>query len=167
MDKDAARILITTYYNLQKQRIRIGNQLFALSQNSKQSMMLEAMHAQLEAQEEIIKKSLDQWTLRTSAGQWLRSIHGIGPVLAAGLIAFIDIKKAKSYGSVHRYAGLDPTCVWRKGEKCPWNRDLKNIAYKCGLSFVKSSGSEGAFYGKRIYFRAFTLQKALTQPLRM
>lgn len=47
-----------------------------------------------------------------------------------------------------RHAGLDPTLVWGKGEKRPWNAALKTLcAYKIGESFVKVSGRTDAFYG--------------------
>lgn len=47
-----------------------------------------------------------------------------------------------------RFAGLDPTLVWGKGEVRPWNAKLKVVCYKIGESFVKVSGNENAFYGQ-------------------
>lgn len=47
-----------------------------------------------------------------------------------------------------RFAGLDPTLVWAKGEVRPWNAKLKVVCWKIGESFVKVSGNESAFYGQ-------------------
>jgi hypothetical protein len=41
------------------------------------------------------------------------------------LLARIDIVKAPTAGHIWRYAGLDPTVRWNKGEKRPWNAGLK------------------------------------------
>jgi hypothetical protein len=47
-----------------------------------------------------------------------------------------------------RYAGLDPTVTWGKGQKRPWNARLKTLSWKAGQSFMKVSGRDDAFYGK-------------------
>lgn len=61
-----------------------------------------------------------------------------------------------------RFAGLDPTLAWGKGEKRPWNADLKVLCYKIGESFVKVSGQENAFYGQLYAERkAFEVEKDL------
>jgi hypothetical protein len=75
------------------------------------------------------------------------SIVGIGPVIAAGMLAHIDITKAPTVGHIWRFAGLDPTLKWEKGQKRPWNAELKTLCWKLGESFVKSSGHEASFYG--------------------
>jgi hypothetical protein len=51
---------------------------------------------------------LDIWSEQYPAAKWAKSIRGIGPVIAAGLAAYIDIDKAKSISSIWRYAGVDP-----------------------------------------------------------
>ena len=51
-------------------------------------------------------------------------------------------------GHIWRFAGLDPTVTWGKGQKRPWNARLKTLCWKVGESFVKVSGREGAYYGK-------------------
>ena len=69
-------------------------------------------------------------------------------MIAAGLEAHIDITRAPTVGHIWRYAGLDPTCEWRKGEKRPWNASLKTLCWKIGESFVKVSGKEKSLYGR-------------------
>ena len=63
-------------------------------------------------------------------------------------MAHIDITRAPTVGHIWRYAGYDPTCEWKRGEKRPWNASLKVLCWKAGESFVKVSGKEEAFYGQ-------------------
>ena len=76
------------------------------------------------------------------------SITGIGPVIAAGLIAHIDITKCKSAGQIWSYAGYNPTQVWEKHQKRPFNAALKLLCWKVGESFIKVSNNPKDFYGK-------------------
>ena len=78
----------------------------------------------------------------------MRTVLGVGPVIAAGLLAHIDITRAQTAGAIWRYAGLDPTSEWKKGEKRPFNASLKTLCWKLGESFVKVSGNEKSLYGK-------------------
>ena len=57
------------------------------------------------------------------------------------------------------YAGMDPRSTWEKGQKRPWNAQLKVLCWKLGESFVKVSGNEKAFYG-RIYKERKALEMA-------
>jgi Transposase IS116/IS110/IS902 family len=97
--------------------------------------------------ENAIKSALDAYSAHDPVGAWARSILGIGPVIAAGLLAHIDIEKAPTAGHIWRYAGLDPTSVWSKGTKRPWNASLKVLCYKIGESFVKVHNNERDVYG--------------------
>jgi len=76
------------------------------------------------------------------------SIVGIGPVISSGLLANIDITRAPTAGHIWRFAGLDPTCKWAKGEKRPWNASLKRLCWLIGESFVKVSSNPKDIYGK-------------------
>ena len=76
------------------------------------------------------------------------SITGIGPVIAAGMIANIDIKKCQTAGAIWKFAGLDPTVEWKKGQKRPWNADLKTLCWKLGQSFLKVQSNSNAFYSR-------------------
>lgn len=97
--------------------------------------------------EERAKKLLDRWSSSNTLSIWAREVVGIGPVLSAGLLAEIDVTKAPHASSVWRFAGLDPTSIWGKGEKRPYNADLKLLCWRIGDSFVKVSGREKSIYG--------------------
>lgn len=143
-----ARYFVDTYYDLQDYRIAAANQQRKLLEGEEPSEFISWLNAQLVILENQIKGVLDKWSAAQPMGEWSRNIVGIGPVIASGLIANIDITKAPTVGHIWRYAGLDPTCKWNKGEKRPWNASLKRLCWLMGESFVKVSGHKDDIYGK-------------------
>lgn len=143
-----ARYLVDAYYLMQKDRIRSAAQLTALTESGEPATVLSFVGNQSAQLESRIKTSLDIYSANHPVGQWARSHKGVGPVLAAGLLAHIDIHKAPTVGHIWRFAGLDPTLKWEKGEKRPWNARLKVVCWKLGESFTKVSGDEEAYYGQ-------------------
>jgi len=158
MTADEARFLVDAYYTMQEDRIRSGNQVQALGsetefgtgeqKNPEPNSVLAWLEEQSRVLENQIKRALDNYSNSQPLGCWAREVIGIGPVIAAGLLAHIDIAKAPTVGHIWRYAGLDPTSEWKKGEKRPWNSRLKTLCWKIGESFVKVSGNPDAFYGQ-------------------
>lgn len=143
-----ARFLVDAYYMVQESRKATGNQLGALIKSDEPHRVIEWFTNQARTLENQIKRALDTWSDSRETGLWAKSIVGIGPVISAGLLAHIDIHKAPSVGKIYRFAGLDPTSKWAKGQLRPWNASLKTICWKVGESFVKVSGREDDFYGK-------------------
>lgn len=143
-----ARFLVDTYYTMQDYRIEAANQVRALSADGEPASVLTWLFDQMEALEGQVKSALDRWTNHQPMGQWAKGVYGVGPVISAGLLAHIDITRAPTAGAIWRYAGLDPTAVWNKGEKRPHNARLKVICWKIGESFVKFSGRDECFYGQ-------------------
>lgn len=145
---DEARYLVDAYYAMQEYRKAAGNQVRALAESKEPHGVLQWLFDQNSTVEQQIKRALDTWTDALPAARWAKSIVGIGPVISAGLAAHIDIHEAPTAGHIWRFAGLDPTMEWAKGERRPWNAGLKCLCWKLGESFVKVSGREGDFYGK-------------------
>lgn len=143
-----ARYLVDAYYAIQANRIAAGNQVRALSEGPEPCEVLVWLARQSETLEGQVRRALDHYTDAHEVGEWSKTIIGIGPVLAAGLLAHIDIPKLKTAGQIWRFAGLDPTVVWNKGERRPWNASLKTLCWKIGESFVKVSGHKESLYGK-------------------
>lgn len=117
LDKKQTRYLVDTYYLIQGQRKRTGNQIIALRKSGEPTDTLELLFSINKSLEAFIKKVLDYATSQTQIGQWLREITGIGPVLAAGLTAHIDINIAKTSGAIWRFAGYDVTLKWVGAEE--------------------------------------------------
>jgi len=143
-----ARYLVDSYYIMQEDRKRAHNQVRALGENAEPHSVIVWLANNSELLEGEIKKVLQSYAESKPQGRWMMAQHGIGPVIAAGMLAHIDIAKAPTAGHIWRYAGLDPTVVWGKGQKRPWNADLKVLCWKAGQSFMKFSGDSKCFYGK-------------------
>ena len=160
LGRDEARYLVKLYYQMQGHRIATNNQVGAIVRdnverceaeakdfNANSHIVLGHFARQFEILEKRAKGMLAAFVAEQPVGRWLLSIKGIGPVIAAGLIAHIDIKKCETAGAIWRFAGLDPTMEWNKGKKRPWNADLKTLCWKAGQSFIKCQNREGDVYG--------------------
>lgn len=137
-----ARFLVDSYYIVQETRKRLANQIRAMKESQEPSALLTWYFEQQKSLEKFLKTALDVYSANHEVGVWMRSIKGVGPVIAAGFLAHIDITKAITAGNIWRFAGLDPTVEWKKGERRPWNASLKVLCWKLGDSFVKVSGGD-------------------------
>jgi len=143
-----ARFLVDSYYQMQRDRIRAAHQERTLSEGAEPHDTMMWLMGQRVTLEQQVARALDAYSASHPVGDWARSICGIGPVIAAGLLAHIDITKAPSVGHIWRFAGLDPTVKWTKGNKRPWNGALKRLCWLIGESFVKVSSNENDIYGQ-------------------
>jgi hypothetical protein len=148
LSEQEVRYLVDYYYICQEDRKRANNQQLALDEAHEPCMVISWLAAQAETLESQIKRALEVYTKAHPVGKWLNDQYGIGPVISAGLLAHIDITKAPTVGHIWRYAGLDPTMKWEKGQKRPWNGSLKTLCWKIGQSFMKFSNREDCYYGK-------------------
>lgn len=142
-----ARYLVDLYYLWQEDRKRARNQVLAMGEAAEPHSAISWAAASATSVENNLKTLLGAYAEGQIVGRWSLSIHGIGPVLAAGLLAHIDITKAPTVGHIWRFAGLDPTVTWDKGAKRPWNAQLKTLCWKLGESFVKVSNADADVYG--------------------
>lgn len=142
-----ARYLVDYYYLQQENRKRSDAQVRTMSDNAEPSALVQWLARNDRVFEHNIQRALDAWTDSKAVGVWSKSILGIGPVIAAGLLANIDVTKAPTVGHIWRFAGLDPTTAWAKGEKRPWNARLKTLCWKIGESFVKVQNNDKDTYG--------------------
>jgi hypothetical protein len=154
-----ARYFVDTYYQLQANRIAASNQQRAIQAGDEPSEHIVWLNTQQETLEKCIHSMLDKWSGAQPMGIWAREVVGIGPVIASGLLANIDIKKAPTAGHIWRFCGLDPTCHWEKGQKRPWNASLKRLCWLIGESFVKVSSHKNDVYGHRYQERKAYEQK--------
>lgn len=125
MGDEEAKFSVQLYYQIQDFRKAAANQERALEATEEPATFLDWAHVSLEYIETQIRNALGRYAKGHPVGQWSLSITGIGPVISAGLLAHIDIERAPTVGHIWRFAGLDPTVTWNKGEKRPWNADLK------------------------------------------
>lgn len=148
LDQRSIREIVSAYYRIQDDRIALAAQARELSKAGSPFELCEFLSDNLGFMETSLKTPLKLFAQTYPVGRWALDQYGIGPVIAAGLIAHIDISKAPTAGSVWRYAGLDPTSKWEKGQKRPFNSELKVLTWKIGQSFMKFANRDQCFYGK-------------------
>lgn len=148
-----ARYLVDLYYTMQDYRKRSASQMRELGEAFEPNAVIAWSMETFETVEKSIKSALQTYAMSQVPGEWAMSIHGIGPVIAAGLLAHIDPARTTTAGKLWAFAGLDPTRKWEKGEKRPWNAALKRLAWIIGDSFVKHRNSPKDVYGKLYDYR--------------
>ena len=146
LGQSEARYLVDQYYQIQDYRIRAAGQV--RSQEGEPNAVLEWALGNMATLEAQIQRALNEFTKEYAVGQWLQSLTGIGPVIAAGLMAHLDVRRCEHAGGFWKFAGIDANAKWNKGEKRPWNADLKVLLWKAGESFVKVQNNKNDVYGK-------------------
>lgn len=142
-----ARYLVDTYYSMQDDRIADNHQATTLGAAGEPHGLVAWLGEQHGTLEKQIARALHSYAMGSLTGQWSLSQVGIGPIIAAGLLAHIDIEQCPTVGHIWAFAGLNPNVTWGKGQKRPWNAKLKTLCWKIGESLVKTSGREDAYYG--------------------
>lgn len=140
------RYIVKCYYAMQDGRKAANSQLKAAPVDEPHEM-LSWFYEQAKVLEEQCRAALDRYTRNHVMGKWMRLTYGIGPVLSAGILAHFDITKAPTTGHFWAFAGYDPTKVWEKGKKRPFNADLRTLCWKVGQSFKKFHKKDACFYG--------------------
>ena len=112
-----ARGLVKTYYDLQDYRITSASRCRKLTEEEEPHAFASFLTQEMEHMENMIKTALDGYSNSQKIGKWARSICGIGPVISAGLMAYIDIEECPVVSHLWRFAGLDPTTKWLGTEK--------------------------------------------------
>ena len=107
-----ARFLVSQYYMIQENRKRSANQRSSLEKRGLPNELIEFIEEQQRTLEKYIVSSLDAYSDSNLIGRWARKVDGVGPIIAAGLMAHINIDRAHTAGSVWRFAGYDPTRKW-------------------------------------------------------
>ncbi len=140
---------------LQKNRIAFRLRLGAIErgeddQSSGDQQMLSFYQEQFSALEENVEKDIKSRLKDVPIYDYLGQIKGIGPMLAARLIALINIDQCDTVSSLWRFAGyavIDGHAERRvKGEKLHYSNRLKATCYNVAVSFLKSNSPYRAVY---------------------
>jgi len=152
--KDETELLrseVETVYDVQK--LRVAVQLRVKNPKS-WSPALEELQHRLESDEKLLGKRIAErvkhhhlWSL------FLKHVKGIGPIMAAGLLSFFDIRKADHVSSFWRYAGLAPHQTRRsRGQKTDYNPKVKSFMLgRVGRQLMMARGEYHKLYDQ---FRA-------------
>lgn len=144
-DKEA-RYFIDAYYIKQDARIRAEGQVRSMSEEPHSAILWQVRNE--EVMERQMVRVLDAWSLQSVPGRWMRSILGLGPVLSANFLAHIDIHRAPTAGNLWSFAGFNPAEEWNKGEKRPWNAELKKRCWLAASSWVRLKARADSFYSQ-------------------
>lgn len=130
----------------QRHRIQMSNRISAVDRGASamQTATMQRYMERFQALEDeaagdiaVAVKDHEMWP-------WLKQVKGIGPGLAGSLLAMIDIEKADTVSALWRFAGQavngdgkaeKPT----KGEKLPYNANLKRVCYLISTSFLRAN----------------------------
>lgn len=117
MTAGEARFLVDYYYQVQEYRKRTMSQAKAMAGANEPTILTNWLAQQSRSTESHIKKYLEAWAGESPVGRWSMSQLGIGPVIAAGLMAHIDINRAPHVSHIYSYAGLNPKVEWLGKER--------------------------------------------------
>ena len=133
MSSHEARALVDLYYTMQELRKRIANQILAIERGADVQPKHESadfLLSQAAVMEENAKLFLNVFVNSHPMAPWFNAVHGIGPVLAAGLLAHLGSRRVPpTVGHWWRFAGLDPSQKWLKSDELAklWNEQTGDI----------------------------------------
>lgn len=107
-----ARYMVDSYYQMQQNRIRENNRI--KSMEVEPTGALKWLSGLCGGAEDTIAGVLGTYAERFPAGRWAMDQYGVGPIIAAGLLAHIDINKCPYASHIHSYAGLIKDLKWYK-----------------------------------------------------
>lgn len=144
---------VELFYDCQELRIRHANR----ERTEGPGQLVSWLAKWLQLGEKVIGSKLLNWVNSDKSPEeckWAFDQVGIGPIIASGLAAHIDVTKAPCISSLWKFSGCAPGFDRKvKGKTLPYNARLKVLIWKLGQSFCKVSGKEDATYGQ--YYRVF------------
>lgn len=148
-----ARHLMDIFIQTQKRRVAL--QLYANAKGPTPAIL--DMIERLQALEKAAVRYANKVLKGDPTYEWLRSVKGVGPTLAALVMAYVHPSKFPSPAAMWSYLGLTPTKGRDTGD---WNYDRrgKTVAYKLAISQIMVEGDYRPWYERR---KAFEWEKNL------
>lgn len=173
MDNTVAKLVVSpenlgvlehTRQRIQRHRIQMTNRISAVEdgRSSVDTAIIEHLSERFQTLEDEITQLATEAVRDHEMWPWLKAVKGIGPTLAGALVSHIDIARPNSVSGLWRYAGQGvnnstglrdrPT----KGEKLPYNAELKRLCYVIASAFMRSNSPYRIEYDeKRAYYEEF------------
>lgn len=111
--RNELKFLIDSYYQTQEYRKSTDNQIRSIQQGvdgegiDETPSMLRWLASNLYNQEKELKKAIEFWASGNKVCQWAMDTIGVGPIIAAGFMAYFDITNKQYAGQFWSYAGLN------------------------------------------------------------
>lgn len=122
--REELKFIVGMYYQAQAARISTQNQIRALRQGydekpeSASFSVLTWDYNNQVIREKELEKVIKLITDSSATGRWLKSIKGVGPVIAAGCLAYFDVTRVNYASQFISYAGYaDQNRPWLGKEK--------------------------------------------------
>ena len=144
------RLVVSNYYASQDARKRVDMQLRHLGDKAipENFKLLNHFGVGSTELERTFFRSMERFAETRPVGRWILAQHGIGPVIAAGMIGHLDIEKAPTVSHFWRFSELDPSMKWEKKQKRPYNAAMKQLCYHLGECIKRTYKAEDSFYGQ-------------------
>ncbi len=144
-----ARFLVSDYYFCQEMRKRADMQIRHLGDKVSvaNAPVLQWTANQAAEWEKAVQFALGQYAKASRVGFWMLEQYGVGPVIAAGMLAHLDIERAPTAGHFWSFSGLNPAQKWEKGQKRPYNAEMKQLCYHLGECIKRTYKAKNSFYG--------------------
>lgn len=127
------RLIIDNFYQTQRYRMNVANQIRAVDQNfdevqDGETPAISWLLSDIQNRENQIKKMISEYVKTVPVCQWAMAVKGIGPIFAANLWSYIDMNKCFHANQWISYAGLnDNNAPWLGKEKAT---EIVNAVYK-------------------------------------
>lgn len=130
----------------QTQKRRVALQLYANAKGPTPVVL--DMIERLQSLEKVAVRYANRALRGDPTYEWLRGIKGVGPTLAALVMAYVHPSKFPSPAAMWAYLGLSPNKGRDTGD---WNYDRrgKTIAFKLAISQIMVEGDYRPWYDKR------------------
>ncbi len=116
LSEQEVRYLVDYYYIMQEDRKRADNQVRALGEEAEPHAVISWVSANSGVLERSVKSVLEKYAKSKIPGEWAMTVPGIGPIIASGLLAHVNIEMCPTVGKIWRFGGLDPTNLWLGSE---------------------------------------------------
>jgi len=150
-NRDVLRALVDARFAAQLKRKGSDNQIGAITRRvdlGVDTHILEALGVDFRTIEAKADRAIKGIVGSHEAGRWAVSIPGIAHTFAGVLLAYVDVKIANTAGKLWRFAGVDPTIEWKKGQERPYCALLKTVTWQIGESFKKLGAESDCLYAK-------------------
>jgi hypothetical protein len=149
------RALVDARQSIQRDRVRFGNRIGAVERGAdivdpSTMNILEGWNTRFEELEHDIDENIREIAEDYPIIGRMTKVKGVGKLLAARLIASIDISRDDTVSSLWRYCGFSTSEGvaerMKKGEKIHYNKNIKPVCFLIGLSFLKSKSPYASIY---------------------
>ena len=109
---EQVRWLVQAYYRYQHFRTESEQHVKAAEKAEQPNELITWTHDAVRFMENDLRRALHSFASHYHVGRWMLARPGIGPVITAGLLTYIDIRCYDTVGKIWRLAGVDPSRHW-------------------------------------------------------